>query len=260
MKKITLFCKCCCEKFDTDLKRYNYLYKKGRVSFYCSKLCFVNDKKSKEIRKICFFCKNEFNSTTHSNSSNFCSKTCSSKYSQKFVNNKSISKSLEKWWSIRNFVHLKKICVCCGISFSRRYRKCCSKICYDKMSANFGKKSAFIQSQSRRSKNESYFADLCKTTFKDVLTNQPIFNGWDADIILPDEKIAILWNGKWHYKKITKQHSVLQVQNRDKIKHDEIIKMGYNPYVVKDMGKFDKEFVEEEFEKFKEWLHSTMVV
>ena len=32
-----------------------------------------------------------------------------------------------------------------------------------------------------------------------------IFNGWDADIILTDLKIAILWNGKWHYEKLTKK-------------------------------------------------------
>lgn len=38
-----------------------------------------------------------------------------------------------------------------------------------------------------------------------------MFNGWDADIIIEDLKIAILWNGKWHYEKITEKHSVSQV-------------------------------------------------
>ena len=38
-----------------------------------------------------------------------------------------------------------------------------------------------------------------------------MFNGWDADIILPDYKIAILYNGKWHYEEISKQVSLIQI-------------------------------------------------
>lgn len=104
-------------------------------------------------------------------------------------------------------------------------------------------------SQSRRSKNEIHFANLCKTKFGEIKTNKPMFNGWDADIILPQQKIAILWNGVWHRKKITKQHSVKQVQNRDKIKLKEIQKCGYTPYVIEDNGGKNKSFVETEFNK-----------
>ena len=61
-----------------------------------------------------------------------------------------------------------------------------------------------------------------------------MFNGWDADIIIPALKLAILWNGIWHYAKVKRNHSILQVQTRDKIKLNEIIKCGYNFIVVKD--------------------------
>lgn len=64
------------------------------------------------------------------------------------------------------------------------------------------------------------------------------------------EKIAILWNGIWHYKQISKSQSLLQVQTRDKIKIDIIEKAGYIPYIIKDMGKYNKNFVEQEFEIF----------
>lgn len=111
-----------------------------------------------------------------------------------------------------------------------------------------GKKSAL--SQHRRSYNEIYFAQLCKRLFDNVETNKAVFNGWDADVIIHDKKIAILWNGKWHYKKITQKHSVKQVQNRDKIKLKEIRKCGYIPYIVKDMGGKNFDFVEKTFEKF----------
>jgi hypothetical protein len=104
--------------------------------------------------------------------------------------------------------------------------------------------------QIRRSKNEIYFAELCKNFFSDVKTNEAIFNGWDADVIIEDLKVAVLWNGVWHYKKITKLHSVKQTQNREYLKIKEIEKIGYKPYIIKDMGKYNPIFVKEEFDKF----------
>ena len=112
-----------------------------------------------------------------------------------------------------------------------------------------GRKSIAIQGDLRRSKNEKYFCELCEKEFQCVKHNEPMFNGWDADIIIEDVKIAILWNGKWHYEKVTKNHSVEQVQNRDKIKIEEIKKCGYTPYIIKDMGKYNSQFVENEFNK-----------
>jgi hypothetical protein len=36
--------------------------------------------------------------------------------------------------------------------------------------------------------------------------------------------------------------------------------MGYTPYTIKDTGSFNPKFVKQEFEKFKEWVHSTTEV
>lgn len=105
-------------------------------------------------------------------------------------------------------------------------------------------------SQSRRSKNEIYFSELCANDFE-ITTNEPYFDGWDADIIIHSEKTAILWNGIWHYKQIMKSQSLKQVQTRDKIKTAIIEKYGYIPYVIKDLGKYNKAFVEQEYEIFK---------
>ena len=79
-----------------------------------------------------------------------------------------------------------------------------------------------------------------------------MFNGWDADVILTDQKIAVLWNGKWHYEEIMEGTSLKQIQTRDKIKMKEIERAGYRVYVVKDMGKHDPQFVESAFESFLE--------
>ncbi len=115
-----------------------------------------------------------------------------------------------------------------------------------------GRKS--VLSQNKRSRNEKMFADLCFSFFKKVRFNEPIFNGWDSDVIIDDYKLAILWNGNWHYKQIGIKHSLLQVQNRDKIKIKEIIKFGYEPYIIKDLGKYNPEFVKREFEKIKDYI------
>lgn len=80
-----------------------------------------------------------------------------------------------------------------------------------------------------------------------------MFNDWDADVIVEDFKITIMWNGKWHYEKLMEGHSVKQVQNRDKIKIKEIKNCGYIPYVIKDLGEHNKQFVEGKFEEFKKY-------
>jgi hypothetical protein len=117
---------------------------------------------------------------------------------------------------------------------------------YSKM----GRKSVEVQSETRRSKNEIHFANLCKEKFADVETNKSMFNGWDADVIIHDKKIAVLWNGIWHYKTIQKSLPVEKIQQRDSLKLVEITKCGYVPYVIKDTGAENIEFVKLEFDKF----------
>jgi len=110
-----------------------------------------------------------------------------------------------------------------------------------------GKVSA--QKQSKRSQNEIYFSELCQEYFT-ITTNETFFDGWDADVIIHSDKIALLWNGIWHYKQISKTQSLVQVQARDKVKTAIIEKYEYAPFVIKDMGKYNKSFVEQEFAIF----------
>lgn len=117
-----------------------------------------------------------------------------------------------------------------------------------------GKKSAAIQSQNRRSKNEMKFCNLCESYFLNVKHNEPIFNGWDADVILPDIKFAVLWNGKVHYEPIFGNANYNRVTNRDKIKLKEIERAGYNYYIIKDIGKHNDNFANKKFNEFIEYL------
>jgi hypothetical protein len=95
----------------------------------------------------------------------------------------------------------------------------------------------------------------------DILCNVPFFkdkngNCWDADIIIKSIRMAVLYNGIWQsqrfgqYKQVRKNHNLAQVQARDKIKESVIKNNGYSYHIVKDMGKFDKEFVEHQFRLF----------
>jgi hypothetical protein len=151
----------------------------------------------------------------------------------------------------------KKCKVCNSIlEYARRNRITCSEHCRRTLT-NIKKGETRItkkRNNPRRSKNEMLFAELCLQNFGRVLTNEPMFNGWDADVILVEERVAVLWNGIWHFKKITKKHSVKQVQTRDKIKIEEIRKAGYVPYVIEDLGQFNKEKVAKEFEKFVSYI------
>jgi len=83
---------------------------------------------------------------------------------------------------------------------------------------------------------------MCIDYFPDeeILCNEPIFDGWDADVVLNDMKIAILWNGIWHYQKVRDGHNLEEVQRRDKLKHKIIKRLGYEVYVIKDMGGYSK--------------------
>jgi hypothetical protein len=156
------------------------------------------------------------------------------------------------------------ICKVCNIEFKPRQSivTICSRKCAQEYSRRDeykeiaqrngsagGKISATVQ--SRRSKNEVYFAEKCEEYFgkENVTTNEACFDGFDCDVIIHKEKLAIAWNGQWHYKQISKTQSLEQVQARDRVKSAIITnKYGYRLYVIKDTGKYDRNFVDQEFE------------
>jgi len=221
---------------------------------YCYKSCENQYKTTSEIVE-CKKCGKQFKKQQkeikkHPN--HFCSHSCSASYN----NTKRIKKKFVK----KEIILHTKECEYCKNEFTTTSRTIfCSRCCRIKNNnksqpklsfSECGRRSVAKQKETRRSKNEKLFFKLCQNYFKDVKSNEPIFNGWDADVIIEDIQVAILWNGKWHYEKITEKHSVKQVQNRDNIKIKEIENYGYTPYIIKDMGKFNEKFVKEQFENF----------
>ena len=201
-------------------------------------------------------CNKEF---IHKNNKKYCSIICSVliQKTEEYSNSITIVK-------IKNNTKLYPIiCKVCNIEFKpKRFdiilcsRKCSQEYSrrdeYKEIAQRNGSAGGKISAtvQGRRSKNEIYFAEKCEEYFgiENVTTNEACFEGFDCDIIIHKEKLAISYNGSWHYKQISKTQSLKQVQARDKVKEAIVTKYGYRFYVVKDMGKHDKNFVNQEFE------------
>lgn len=263
--KDSKFCsKSCAAKYNNRIRKKNG-YSQKRVA-------------NKVVKVTCLECKKEYQIKNAECSDMFYCKECRKKWKEDKDNSSSNVKDYyirrgykveddkcTKGRKLRLNINTDRECVCkgCGKTFmSSTNRKFCSKDCrYHSeyaisSSRNGGLKSVITRSKSRRSKNEIYFSELIKERFNNVLNNVKMFNGWDCDIILPDLKIAVAWNGIWHYKRVMKRQSLEKVINRDKIKRKEIEKMNYLFYEIKDLGSFNKEFVEKQFEVFLDYVNS----
>ncbi len=274
------------KKYNLTNNTFRRLLQKRNIDYNKIKNEYLLQQKQLEESKI-LYCENCGKVIDGSyGSGRFCNKQCATAYGN--LHRAPRSEESKKKTSIsvkKNHNSNRKLYTC--IVCNKQYfyfkdiigctRKMCSEKCREyyqlhfrdflsqdalKKISNGGKHSCNIQSEQRRSKNEKLFCTLCENFFniENVFHNKPIFNGWDADIILPKIKYAILWNGKWHYEQIKKQHSVKQVQNRDNIKINEIKKCGWIPYVIKDMGKYNKAFVNEQFNIFINYLKNNNII
>ena len=231
-------CKNCGKKF------YIYDYEtRKQFPQCCSSFCRhslsgkINSQGTKNI--ICKQCGKEFEVNKHYSGNYICNK-CQIDNKEKIKQEKINQKESLKI-EILNTKLQKKIIKYISEETRQKFREA-------------GKKSAKKQAEIRRSKNEIEFCKLCEEYFNNVEHNKPIFNGWDADVIIHDIKFAILWNGKVHYEPIFGQANFNRVINRDKIKLKEIQNAGYISYIIKDVGKHNDNFVNEKFIEFINYL------
>lgn len=176
----------------------------------------------------------------HEKSGKFCSRICANSHVVTQKHKDKTSASLRKRPK-KQKSYIKTTCHVCNVIFTvmqGKLRKSCSAECtliLTNIGARKGGKAA-AKKNVRRSKDEIKLFELCESEFKNITSNDTsIANGWDADILLHDYKIAILWNGPWHYKEMgMKKHSLLQVQTRDKIKIKEFESVGWKVLVFED--------------------------
>lgn len=210
---------------------------------------YVNSKT--RIKVTCGFCKNEMNQTYDSLMRGY-GHGCRGTGLEK-MNSKNRKKRLI---TLNRFICLE----CSNIFYKQRKDgifcdKKCMGLYYAKSDKykEYGEKGGMLSNSNNRSLNEIYFANLCsdKWGIDKVKTNEKIFDGFDADIILPTLRIAIEWNGIFHYKKVKKGQRLKQKQARDKVKKSIITKKyGWGLYIIKDLGSHNKKFVKQQFDIF----------
>jgi len=195
----------------------------------------AHNKTHAAVHNTCVLCGN-------ATKSKFCSHSCAAKYNNAQRDYRTFKPGPESKTNTVKPRYTKETrqqksnclstCVVCSKTFSG-VRKACTEECRAILFQRAGKKSASVS--IRRSKDEIALYELCADYFSHVTHNDPVFNGWDADILIHDTKTAILWNGPWHYKQLNiKNHSLKQVQNRDQIKQKEIESAGWTCLIFED--------------------------
>jgi hypothetical protein len=160
-------------------------------------------------------------------------------------------------------------CCICDIKFkARQGTSTCSDMCYKERLKQIGRMGGTITASlpyhiRNRSKNERMFFDLIKSKFPDAIANPRMFNGFDADVVIPSLKLAIHWNGLWHYKQVYQddrgKHQFENIKQRDIKRLKEIESCGYVNYSIKDMGKYNPKFVEEQFKIFTDYINNLSI-
>ncbi len=216
----------------------------------------LNVNKPKEV--ICNQCNKLFTKLYNqikTTNNHFCSKSCSAKY-----NNSIRIRTEETNNKTRLALQKSHKCILCESIIKGGRRKTCSEKCLKqihKLNSKIGGVKggrASVASQQRRSKNEIFFSNLCIQYFKkdDILCNEQIFkdingNFWDCDIYIKSLKMAILWDGwYWHYS----LNATDKQKARDILKRKIILDNNSTYYTIIDKGKYNENFVKEQFYLF----------
>ena len=243
-----------CGKFDFQ-RQSDFSYHQNRCEL---NPCSEKYRKFHQIR-VCEKCGKSFENKSLWSLRRFCSKSCANSHEVSEEQKKKTSETLLA--KSRKFPRPvckdcgKELCLTCKSGYCREHvnKHRVTTEAQRERYREIGKQNA--AKHDSRSKNEIRFFELIQEKFPDALPNEPMFNGWDADIVIPSKKIAILWNGAWHYKDLL--GGLKKIQNRDKIKYKEIVKKGYMPYIVVDFTSGKESTVQKElkrFEQFLQWL------
>lgn len=286
---IPLRCDICMKDY-TKLQKYvKSEYKKHpNKKNFCCKTCQSNGQRRIHlVNVVCALChcefilnKKDYNKRSKNSRNLYCSKSCANKHNFhnrrfdldkiKNARNRSIEAYKAKIDNADHVVfHRKKlrvadkklVCMVCLKTFFHcvASKKICSDNCRDIRRKQIGhiggsKTSALPFHIRSRSSNEKIMFTKILEIYPDAISNKRMFNGWDADIIIPSLKLAIHWNGPWHYKSIMGNELLHRVQEKDELRYKAIQDFGYCNYVIEDLGKMSIEKVEFEFNKFLQYV------
>lgn len=197
-------------------------------------------------------CTNCNNELIHRDQKKFCCRSCAVSYNNKIKGPRSIttrektSKTLKDRADKLGRKHPKngsmfvRVCRICKTEFLHvKYSKnLCSYKCQVELKRFFNKQ---VQAQGRgiwakrsRSKGEKLLAEKLAKIGANVITNKHMFSGYDADIILPDYKLAIHWNGAWHWKPLRGEQLLKKIKARDEERYKAVEQAGYINLIIID--------------------------
>jgi hypothetical protein len=257
------FCQCEFERTRRQIKL------KTNQKHFCCRDCHQSSREKSQISLECKNCKQTFYITqsdfnhrikkTKDKLNLFCSKQCANENNtfRSEIARKKVSETLKQ----RGLLKRKnKVCRVCSKEFFSKTRKTtCSSQCYKQLLPSIGQRGGMKTSslefhKRNRSSNEKSFFNKIKELFPDARANQRIFNGWDADIVIPSIKLAIHWNGAWHYEVVINEELFKKVQSKDQLRYKAIENNGYKNYIIQDLGRINNTKVEKEYLTFIEYI------
>ena len=248
MTTILIQCSFCKKEFKRSLRDYN-LFKKRKYKLpFCSTRCGAIFYSNKRIEKICALCKKQIfikpcEIKKRKNSFFFCSHACrasfynlkrgpmSKKQKEKISN--SLRGYQQKWrLLIPRKRYYCRTCLCL-ISIGFTHAKYCKK-CLKKIHVN--KALAINKSLHRRSKEEDtiYQAIIKKyPTLKIIPNDTTIIGDQEVDIAIHDYKLAIEYNGVFHYQPILGEKFLQRYKSLDLRKNKKLKELGWHLLTIK---------------------------
>ncbi len=184
----------------------------------------------------------------------FCSQTCSAVFNNSKRGPQTLQTKLKKSETLKkradligrkfpkeNGVFVKTCKICNKKFYHEKYSRVsmCSVECRNELKRRVNAETekrlgGLWQRRNSRSKGEKLLSQKLTNYGLKVVTNKKMFNGFDADIILPEYKIAIHWNGAWHWKPIAGVNLLNKIKYRDELRYKAIEECGYINYIIID--------------------------
>ena len=190
--------------------------------YYCSSTC---KKQHRTIECECLFCGKK-QTRPKSWVRKYCSRKCNASHREQLAVKTytcPCGKSVRK---AQSYIKYEQQGVYCSI-------KCCHK----------------YKTYKSRSLNEELFYNKIKELYPSAAANVAI-EGREADILLDELKIAVHWNGIWHYKPIRGAKILNDIQRRDHERYQIFEAAGFSNYIIRDDNSHDPSKVQEELDRF----------
>jgi hypothetical protein len=201
---------------------------KTRQKYYCSPAC---KKQHRTIECECLFCgKKQVKPKSHFRK--YCSRKCNALHRELLAVKIYTCPCGNPVRKAKSYIKYEQQGVYCSI-------KCCHK----------------YRAFKSRSLNEELFYNKLKEFYPSAIANVAI-EGREADVLLEDLKIAVHWNGAWHYRPLRGKKILNDIQRRDHERYRIFEAAGFSNYIIKDDNSHDPSKVQAELDRFLAFVGS----